>query len=256
VKSENGERCDGVFYEPHINRNHKAAMTSDQLQAALTTALADRQLLNHPFYRRWESGTLQAVELGDYAAQYRHFEAALPGILRALLTRLETGAAKELVQRNLADEESNPAPHVALFADFANAVGSLDAPPTERTASLVVTYRALIESSAAEGLAALVAYEMQAPAVAASKAAGLRRHYGIDAAGTRFWDIHATMDEDHARWGTEALAALGAPDDRLLGAARSAADAWWAFLDERELAVAVPARGDRGNLRRVTSQEG
>jgi hypothetical protein len=45
------------------------------------------------------------------------------------------------------------------------------------------------------------------------------------------------MDDDHARWGIEALAALDVPGSRLVDAARSAADAWWAFLDEREVAA-------------------
>lgn len=216
-------------------------MTPDQLEVSLRAALVDRQLLDHPFYRRWEAGTLQPGELGDYAAQYRYFEASLPGILRTLLGRLEPGPAAELVERNLSDEESNPEPHVALFAAFASAVGAGDAAPSDATRRLLTTYQDLIESSAAEGLAALVAYEMQAPSIAASKAAGLRRHYEVNADGTLFWDIHATMDQDHARWGIEAVAALGAPEDRVVGAARSAAEAWWAFLDDREGAVAVRA---------------
>jgi len=214
-------------------------MTPDQLHDDLTAALIDRRLLDHPFYRRWEAGTLQPRELGAYAGQYGYFEAELPGILRDLLSRLEPGPAADLVRRNLSDEESNPEPHVAVFADFAGAVGSGDAPPSIATDRLLDTYRDLIESSAGEGLAALVAYEMQAPAIAASKASGLRRHYGVDAVGTRFWDIHATMDHDHARWGIEALVAMGTPSSRLTGAARSAADAWWAFLDEREAAAAI-----------------
>ena len=111
-------------------------------------------------------------------------------------------------------------------------------PPTDATESSLRTYGDLVASSAEEGLAAVVAYEMQAPAIAASKADGLRRHYGIDDQGTRFWDLHATMDDDHARWGIEALAALDVPESRLISAARSAADAWWAFLDEREAAPA------------------
>lgn len=215
-------------------------MTPDQLHAELTAALIDRRLLDHLFYRRWEAGTLQAGELGAYAAQYRYFEAALPGMLRALLDRLEPGPAADLVQRNLSDEESNPEAHVAVFAGFADAVGAGDDPPSAATVRLLDTYRELIESSAAEGLAALVAYEMQAPAIAASKAGGLRRHFDIDAAGTRFWDIHATMDDDHARWGIEALVAMDTPGNTLVGAARSAADAWWAFLDDREAAAAIP----------------
>jgi pyrroloquinoline-quinone synthase len=215
-------------------------MSPDQLQSDLIAALADRQLLTHPFYRRWDAGKLQPGELGAYAGQYRHFEAALPGMLRALLTQLEPGLAADLVAVNLADEESNPEPHVDVFAAFADAVGSSDVPASPATAVLLAAYRRLIESSAAEGLAAVIAYEMQAPGIAASKASGLRRHYGLDEVGTRFWDIHATMDQDHARWGIEALAALNAPESRLLDAARTAADAWWAFLDEREVAAALP----------------
>jgi predicted nicotinamide N-methyase len=43
----------------------------------------------------------------------------------------------------------------------------------------------------------------------------------------------------HARWGIEALVALGTSEGRLIGAARTAADAWWAFLDDREAAAAI-----------------
>jgi len=216
-------------------------MTPDQLEADLSAALVDRQLLEHPFYRRWEAGTLQPGELGAYAAQYRYFEAELPGMLRTLLARLEPGPAADLVERNLTDEESNPEAHVALFAGFASAVGASDAAPSNATRRLLDTYRQLVESSGGEGLVAMVAYEMQAPAIAASKASGLRRHYGVDALGTRFWDVHASMDQDHARWGMEALVALGTPEHRLIDAARSAADAWWGFLDDREAAAAIPA---------------
>jgi pyrroloquinoline quinone (PQQ) biosynthesis protein C len=212
-------------------------MNTDQLRAALDAAVADRQLLTHPFYLRWEAGTLQPGELGAYAAQYRYFETALPSLLRALLSGLEPGPASELVSQNLADEEGNPEPHVAAFARFADAVGAENAPATVGTERLLDTYQSLTASSGAEGLAAVVAYEMQAPGIASSKASGLRRHYGIDETGTYFWDIHATMDVDHAQWGIEALAALDLPERRVVGAARAAADAWWSFLDDRESAA-------------------
>jgi pyrroloquinoline quinone (PQQ) biosynthesis protein C len=212
-------------------------MNADQLRTALDAGLADRQLLKHPFYLRWEAGTLRPGELGAYAEQYRYFETALPGLLRGLLNRLEPGAASDLVSQNLADEEGNPEPHVAAFARFAHAVGAGAAPASPGTERLLDTYQSLTASSGAEGLAAVVAYEMQAPAIASSKASGLRRHYGIDATGTYFWDIHATMDVDHAQWGIEALAALDIPASRVVAAARAAADAWWAFLDDRESAA-------------------
>jgi pyrroloquinoline quinone (PQQ) biosynthesis protein C len=78
------------------------------------------------------------------------------------------------------------------------------------------------------------AYETQAAAVARTKADGLRRWYGMDTEATAFWDVHATMDADHGDWALETLAALGADPAEVGAAARTAADAWWALLDERE----------------------
>jgi pyrroloquinoline-quinone synthase len=218
-------------------------MNAEQLTAALDAALADRQLLDHPFYLRWEAGKLEPGEIGAYAAQYRYFETALPSLLRGLLSRLDPGPATDLVLQNLADEEANPEPHIVAFARFADAVGAGHAPATPATDRLLDTYRSLSVSSGAEGLAAVVAYEMQAPAIAASKANGLRRHYGVDEHGTYFWDIHATMDLDHARWGIAALVALDVPASRVTSAARAAADAWWGFLDDRESVEALASSG-------------
>jgi pyrroloquinoline quinone (PQQ) biosynthesis protein C len=210
-------------------------VTPHDLAAELDRALSGLQLLKHPFYQRWEAGALHPGELGAYAAQYRHFEASLPTTLRSLLTRLDDGPAAELVRRNLADEECNPEPHVALFEKFAEAVGAPpDAAPSAATQALLDTYSRLIEAGGAQGLAALVAYEVQAPEIASSKAAGLRRHYGLDDRATEFWDVHATMDRDHAAWAIDALATLPAPASAIVNASRTAAAAWWAFLDDRE----------------------
>ena len=44
----------------------------------------------------------------------------------------------------------------------------------------------------------VAAYEVQAADIAATKADGLRRHYGVDPQGTRFWDVHAGQEVEHA----------------------------------------------------------
>lgn len=217
-------------------------MTGPQLKAILTRDLAERRLLDHPFYVRWQAGELSLAELGGYAEQYRYFESSLPSLLRDLLDRLGDTAAADLVRRNLADEEGVPAPHVELFADFAMAAGAADdVDATDATRRLIGTYHELIAAGAAEGLAAVVAYEMQAPEIAASKASGLRARYGLDSRATRFWDVHATMDRDHSDWSIDALACLGAPAATVVSAARRSLDAWWAFLDEREAGVSRAA---------------
>jgi pyrroloquinoline quinone (PQQ) biosynthesis protein C len=83
-------------------------------------------------------------------------------------------------------------------------------------------------------LAMVAAYEVQAADIAASKAEGLRRHYGMDEGGTQFWDVHSVQEAAHADWSIDALAALQADPTVVGTAARVAADAWWDFLSERE----------------------
>lgn len=194
-------------------------------------ALEGRYLLDHPFYRRWEAGTLEEGELARYASQYRHIEGCLPEVLKTVSAGLAPGVSRQLVEDNLSDELSRPAPHTALFEDFAAAVGAPEEPPTEATQDLLDVYREAARDPG-QGLAVLGAYEVQGAAIAASKASGLRRHYGLDATATSFWDVHAAMERDHASW---TLDALHDADPAQVGrAARTSADAWWAFLDDRE----------------------
>lgn len=48
------------------------------------------------------------------------------------------------------------------------------------------------------------------------KQGGLRAHYGIAQAGSAFWDVHASMDADHASWTLDALGALTEEVDTVL----------------------------------------
>ncbi len=206
----------------------------------LETVLATRRLLTHPFYRRWEAGELAPGELAAYAGQYRHFEAALPEVLGQVAAELPDGRARRLVEANLADERG-PVPHLALFDDFAAAVGSpTDAEPAPATRALVDCYRSSAARGPVPALAALAAYEVQSSGIARSKGDGLRTHYGIGEPGTRFWDVHAEVDASHAEWTTRALAELAQGDRAVSGPAADAARAWWDFLSERE---AAPAAG-------------
>jgi pyrroloquinoline quinone (PQQ) biosynthesis protein C len=214
-------------------------MLTTELDALLDDILRSRRLLAHPFYRRWEAGTLGRGELASYAAQYRHFEAALPVVLERIADALPAGRARQLVEANLDDERAVPAPHLELFDTFAGAVGATVTGMTPATDALVGIYMTLADASPVAALSAVAAYEVQAPSIAASKADGLRTRYGLDADGTRFWDVHAGVDEAHGAWMLEALGAVAAGPDEVTAAATAAADAWWAFLDEREAAAPV-----------------
>ncbi|HXB38097.1 MAG TPA: iron-containing redox enzyme family protein [Acidimicrobiales bacterium] len=210
-------------------------MHTQRIHEVLAEAIVGRHLLTHPFYRRWEAGTLSEGELAAYAEQYRHIERELPVTLSAIASALPEGRARSLVEANLSDELGSPEPHVLLFESFAKAAGAKsDAPATPSTAALLALVRTAAATDPAAALAMVAAYEIQAADIAASKSDGLRRHYGMGNKGTRFWDVHRTQEVDHAGWSMEALAELEADPDLVQAAAIVSADSWWLFLSERE----------------------
>jgi hypothetical protein len=71
-------------------------------------------------------------------------------------------------------------------------------------------------------------------AIADSKGEGLRRHYGADETATKFWDVHGTLEADHATWTMDGLASLNGDAQVISLGARRIADSWWNFLTERE----------------------
>lgn len=214
----------------------KNVLYGRDLHAALEAALEDRRLLTHPFYQRWCRGELAASDLRAYAEQYRFFEANLPATLTTIRDDINEPSVRAMVQRNIDDETgATGTPHVELFDRFAEELGARsDASPCTSTQSLVATYTSLAGAGPVSGLAAVVAYEAQAAEIAESKAKGLADHHGVSSNGLEFWTVHAAADVDHAQWALEALGALGATADEVSSNARAAANAWWAFLDERE----------------------
>jgi pyrroloquinoline-quinone synthase len=211
-------------------------MDAASIHDTVAAATKGLRLLNHPFYLRWEAGELADSELAEYAGQYRHFEAMLPRFLGALAASLPEGDARRAVAANLADECGDPVPHLELFDRFADALGAPVARATSATQALLGAYNTVLADGPAPALAGLLAYELQAPEIAKSKAAGLRAHYDLNEDALAFWDHHATLDVAHGAWTAEALAGLDAQEDTVAGATRIVAEAWWAFLDEREAA--------------------
>src|SRR2546421_11702088 len=97
-------------------------MGNTELVRKLDAAIAEKNLLKHPFYQDWQAGKLSREALQLYAAQYyRHVE-AFPGHLRVLAARTE-GALQGLIRENLAEEENPVGPHPKLWRGFAEAVG-------------------------------------------------------------------------------------------------------------------------------------
>lgn len=211
----------------------------------LESRIAAYDLLSHPFYRAWTAGELTQQDLMDYAAEYWHHVSAFPTYLSALHARLADEGLRRTVLRNLVDEEGIDAPeekpHSELWMDFARGMGAAAADVRARelqpeSAALIGTFRDLMQRERpAAALAALYAYESRVPKIAMQKAAGLRQHYGADAATCRYFTLHESADVHHAEVWKQALAAELARDpdcaEAALHAAATAAHALWRALD-------------------------
>jgi pyrroloquinoline-quinone synthase len=174
-------------------------------------------VLDHPFYLRWERGELSADELAFYAGEYRHAVVAL------------ADAAAAAGDSEHAAEE---AAHIELWDDFA---ATLDAPlgrePTAETRGCVEAWR---RTDPLEARAVLYAVESGQPDISRTKLTGLVDHYGFTTGseGTAYFDLHAERDHEHAAASKEVLAQARPDDaDRLVAAAEAALEGNWRLLD-------------------------
>src|SRR5262249_6173706 len=97
-------------------------MGNTELLEKIDAAIAEKNLLKHPFYQDWQAGKLSRESLQLYAAQYyRHVE-AFPQHLRVLAARADE-SLKPVVIENLAEEENPARPHPQLWRGFGGGVG-------------------------------------------------------------------------------------------------------------------------------------
>jgi pyrroloquinoline-quinone synthase len=177
-------------------------------------------VLQHPFYQRWSSGELTAGELACYSGQYRHAVVAL---------------AHATAHAGNAEHAAQERDHVALWDQFVDAVGGdTAAAPTAETAECVSAWADGRRDRAAT-LAVLYAIESSQPAISEAKRLGLVEHYGAapDSDATRYFDVHAQLDRDHAAEDRRELSTLveEVDEQRLLDAAERALRGNWRLLD-------------------------
>lgn len=167
--------------------------------------IAAKHLLNHPFYLAWTRGELSREALVDYARQYYRHVAAFPTYLSALHANCDNQATRKEVLNNLIDEEAGSPNHPELWLNFAEGLGvkAEHVQQVERwpeTKNLIDSFRSVCrDSSTAEGLAALYAYESQIPAICESKIDGLKKHYGFaDPKHYEYFSVHIEADREHS----------------------------------------------------------
>jgi pyrroloquinoline-quinone synthase len=180
-------------------------------------ARARWNVLDHPFYLRWERGELSRGELAFYAGEYRHAVVALAA-----------AAASGGDAEHAAEEEA----HIALWDDFASALDApIDRTPLAETRECAAAWR---RGDALEARAVLYAVESGQPDISRTKLEGLIEHYGFspESSGTSYFELHAERDTEHAAASRRVLAGTPPEDaDRLVGVAEAALRGNWRLLD-------------------------
>ena len=193
-------------------------------------------VLDHSFYTRWSAGELSRNELSFYAGEYRHAVSALADTMGAAARDAEPALRADLEQH--AAEEAG---HVALWDDFARAVGGgPDRPPRPETDDCVAAWTAGRDTL--ERLVAAYAIESGQPAISQTKLDGLTEHYGLDEGpATEYFSLHAELDVEHAAHSRALIEERldGADHERLLSVAEGALRGNWTLLDGVERAHAA-----------------
>jgi pyrroloquinoline-quinone synthase len=216
-------------------------MTREEFLTALDALIAEKHLLNHPFYQLWSQGKLTRQNLREYAVSYYPHVAAFPTYVSGVHSHCEDAGLRQELLENLIEEERGTENHPALWRKFAAALGAAEsdlatAPRTPEIADAIAEFRrSTRDGSVAEGLAALYAYESQIPEVSKTKREGLREFYGIEEGdATRFFSVHETADVWHRQVERDALGRVAdTPEarERALEAARRCCDALRRALD-------------------------
>lgn len=143
-------------------------------------------LNQHPFYQAWRAGTLPIEQLATYAAEWAPF-----------IGMLDRGWER-IGEPAYAQEERE---HDELWSRFRAALGDGAAGemrlPQSRT--LVAVGENAFEA-VPEALGALYSFEVQQPATAQSKLAGLREHYAgtVDTDAQEYFSEHAVETDEPA----------------------------------------------------------
>jgi len=213
----------------------------------IDAAIAEKDILTHPFYQAWSAGQLTTEDLKYYAKQYYHLERNFPRLLSRVHSNCELPETRLALLKNLMDEEHGDENHRELWLRFCDGLGLsrdevLSSTADASTKQALESLMAACSGTPAEGLAALYAYESQLPRVSETKITGLKQFYGIDDAKTlSFFETHKEVDAWHADVEKAEIERLGADVGTVEAGARTGAEALWHFLD----GVDAETRGKR-----------
>ncbi|MBA3706603.1 MAG: CADD family putative folate metabolism protein [Bacteroidetes bacterium] len=219
-------------------------LSKEKFIEEVNCTIEKKSLLSHPFYQKWNEGTLTKEELQEYAKQYYHFVKHFPRFVSCVHSNCDDVNTRQILLENLADEEgfkTGIADHPRLWLNFAQSLGLTEAEvktaePLREVEDLVDGMYELTRSPEFTlGLAALYAYESQVPEISKTKIEGLKKFYGIDSdKAIEFFKVHEEADVYHSRDEMEIMNnSNNSFEDqrRLINTVDESATLMWNFLD-------------------------
>jgi pyrroloquinoline-quinone synthase len=219
-------------------------LSKEKFIKEVNSVIEKKSLLKHPFYQKWNEGTLTKEELQEYAKQYYHFVKHFPRFVSCVHSNCEDVKTRKILLENLADEEgfkTGVEDHPRLWINFAESLGLSEeevknAKPIREVEDLVDGMYELTRSPEFTlGLASLYAYESQVPEISRTKIDGLKKFYGIDSdKAVEFFTVHEVADIYHSKDEMDIMVAnnLSLEDQkRLINTVDESATLMWNFLD-------------------------
>ena len=187
-----------------------------------------RDVLKHPAMRALGDGSLPVEGLQNWARQFWHCiknSARSFALVHSNLPERDLDLRRELAA-NIYEEDaggiSGTDNHNALFLEFVRAIGLTPEEVVGGEAGPEVTalmgdfvVKELTREQALEWLCIRgVGMERANAGICAAMGQALRKHYGLGPEQTRFFDVHATVDEDHGDFAVKVLERLGDSPER------------------------------------------
>jgi pyrroloquinoline-quinone synthase len=174
-------------------------------------------LNEHPFYTEWRAGTLPVERLAEYADEWAPFIGAV-----------DAGWERIGYPEYAAEERE----HDELWSRFRAALGATGEMRRPQSRSLLAVGQNAF-AAVPEALGALYSFEVQQPATAGSKLAGLREHYAgtVDAEAQQYFVEHAVETDEPAMLAARIEALSDAEFARTKTACALFSAAAWGALD-------------------------
>ncbi|MBL8007703.1 MAG: CADD family putative folate metabolism protein [Ignavibacteria bacterium] len=219
-------------------------LSKEKFIAEVNSVIEEKSLLKHPFYQKWNEGTLSKKELQEYAKQYYHFVKHFPRFVSCVHSNCDDVKTRKILLENLADEEgfkTGIEDHPRLWINFAESLGLSEeevknAKPIREVEDMVDGMYELTRSPEFTlGLASLYAYESQVPDISRTKIDGLKKFYGItEEKAIEFFTVHEVADVYHSKDEMDIMVNnnLSLEDQkRLINTVDESATLLWNFLD-------------------------